>query len=211
MKTNYQIVMENIINNLQNKPKLLLHACCGVCSSAVLERIYPYFDITILYYNPNIYPEEEYLKRLETQKEIITKMKLNIDILEVNYEKEKFEEISKGLEEEKEGGERCSKCYLLRLEKTAKLAKKHGFEYFCTTLSVSPYKNAEKLNKIGKILEEKYNVKYLYSDFKKKDGYKRSTELAKKYNLYRQDYCGCEYSLNERKEAQTQLNSWFYR
>ncbi len=207
MKTNYQIVMENIINNLQNKPKLLLHACCGVCSSAVLERIYPYFDITILYYNPNIYPEEEYLKRLETQKEIITKMKLNIDILEVNYEKEKFEEISKGLEEEKEGGERCSKCYLLRLEKTAKLAKKHGFEYFCTTLSVSPYKNAEKLNKIGKILEEKYNVKYLYSDFKKKDGYKRSTELAKKYNLYRQDYCGCEYSLNERKEAQTQLNS----
>ena len=134
MKTNYQIVMENIINNLQNKPKLLLHACCGVCSSAVLERIYPYFDITILYYNPNIYPEEEYLKRLETQKEIITKMKLNIDILEVNYEKEKFEEISKGLEEEKEGGERCSKCYLLRLEKTAKLAKKHGFEYFCTTL-----------------------------------------------------------------------------
>lgn len=200
MKTNYQLVMENIINNLQNKPKLLLHACCGVCSSAVLERIYPFFDITILFYNPNIYPEKEYLKRLETQKEIINKMNLNINILEVNYDKEQFDKISKGLEEEKEGGERCTKCYLLRLEKTAVLAQKHNFEYFCTTLSVSPYKNAEKLNKIGKILEEKYKVKYLYSDFKKKEGYKRSIELAKAHNLYRQDYCGCEYSLNEMKE-----------
>lgn len=200
MKTNYQLVMEDMLQNLHGKPKLLLHACCGVCSSAVLERIYPYFDITILYYNPNIYPEEEYNKRLKTQKEIINKMNLNINILEVDYDKEKFNEISKGLEEEKEGGERCTKCYLLRLEKTAILAQKHNFEYFCTTLSVSPYKNAEKLNKIGKILEEKYKVKYLYSDFKKKEGYKRSIELAKQYNLYRQEYCGCEYSLKEMKE-----------
>jgi len=200
MKINYQLVMEDIIKTLNNKPKLLLHACCGVCSSAVLERILPYFDITILYYNPNIYPKTEYLKRLDTQKEIINKMNLNINLLEVEYEKEKFDEIAKGLEEEKEGGERCTKCYLLRLEKTAKLAQKHGFEYFCTTLSVSPYKNAEKLNKIGKILEDKYKVKYLYSDFKKKEGYKRSCELAKEYNLYRQDYCGCEFSLNEMKE-----------
>jgi len=202
MKTNYQLVMEDIIKNLESKPKLLLHACCGVCSSAVLERIYPYFDITILFYNPNIYPKDEYFKRLETQKEIIKKMNLNINLLEVDYDKEKFNQISKGLEEEKEGGERCTKCYLLRLEKTAILAKKQGFEYFCTTLSVSPYKNAQKLNKIGKILEEKYNVKYLYSDFKKKEGYKRSIELAKQHNLYRQDYCGCEYSLNEMKEKE---------
>lgn len=200
MKTNYQLVMENIIDNLKDKPNLLLHACCGVCSSAVLERIYPYFNITILFYNPNIYPKTEYIKRLETQKEIINKMKLDIDILETNYNSEEFNQISQGLEYEKEGGERCTKCYLLRLEKTAKLAKKHNYEYFCTTLSVSPYKNAEKLNKIGKILEDKYKVKYLYSDFKKKEGYKRSTELAKKYNLYRQDYCGCEYSLNDRIE-----------
>lgn len=200
MKTNYQLVMENIIDNLKSKPNLLLHACCGVCSSAVLERIYPYFNITILFYNPNIYPKTEYIKRLETQKEIINKMKLDIDILETNYNSEEFNQISQGLEYEKEGGERCTKCYLLRLEKTAKLAKKHNYEYFCTTLSVSPYKNAEKLNKIGKILEDKYKVKYLYSDFKKKEGYKRSTELAKKYNLYRQDYCGCEYSLNDRIE-----------
>jgi len=202
MKTNYQLVMEDIIKNLESKPKLLLHACCGVCSSAVLERIYPYFDITILFYNPNIYPKDEYFKRLETQKEIIKKMNLNINLLEVDYDKEKFNQISKGLEEEKEGGERCTKCYLLRLEKTAILAKKQGFEYFCTTLSVSPYKNAQKLNKIGKILEEKYNVKYLYSDFKKKEGYKRSIELAKQHNLYRQDYCGCEYWLNEMKEKE---------
>ena len=200
MKTNYQLVMEDIINNLNNKPKLLLHACCGVCSSAVLERLYPYFDITILFYNPNIYPKTEYYKRLETQREIINKMNLEVDILEVDYDNEEFIKISKGLEDEKEGGNRCTKCYHLRLEKTAILAKKHGFEYFCTTLSISPYKDAEKLNKIGKILEEKYQIKYLYSDFKKKEGYKRSTELAKQYNLYRQNYCGCEYSLKEAEE-----------
>lgn len=200
MKQNYNTIMEEIINNLNNKPKLLLHACCGVCSSAVLEKLYPYFEITILFYNPNIYPENEYQKRLDTQKEIINKMKLDVKILETNYESEEFTKIAKGLEKEKEGGERCTKCYLLRLEKTAELAHLNAYDYFCTTLSVSPYKNAEKLNKIGKILEEKYNIKYLYSDFKKKEGYKRSTQLAKQYNLYRQDYCGCQYSLKEAKE-----------
>lgn len=200
MKTNYQLIMEDIINKLDNKPKLLLHACCGVCSSAVLERLNNFFDITILFYNPNIYPEEEYIKRLETQKEIINKMNLNVNLMDIEYNQEEFTKISKGLEQEKEGGERCTKCYLLRLEKTAELAQLEGFEYFCTTLSISPYKNAEKLNKIGHILEEKYQVKYLYSDFKKKNGYKRSTELAKQYNLYRQDYCGCEYSLIESRE-----------
>lgn len=195
MKTNYNLLMEEIIANLTNKPKLLLHACCGICSSSVLERLNDYFDITVLYYNPNIYPNEEYQKRLKTQKEIMGKINKNIKLLEIGYLSEEFDEIAKGLEKEKEGGKRCPKCYYLRLEKTASIAKQQGFDYFCTTLSVSPHKDSQKLNKIGKILEEKYQVKYLYSDFKKKDGFKRSNELAKKYNLYRQDYCGCKYSM----------------
>ncbi len=199
MKTNYQIIMENIINNLKNKPNLLLHACCGVCSSSVLEKLYPYFNITVLYYNPNIYPEEEYNKRLDTLKKLIKKTKYNIKIKEIGYDSDKFDKISIGLENEKEGGERCTKCFYLRLEETAKLAKKENYDYFCTTLSVSPYKDSQKLNKIGKILEEKYDIKYLYSDFKKKEGYKRSNELSKEYKLYRQNYCGCKYSLNEVK------------
>ncbi len=202
MKINYNQIMEETITNLKGKPKLLLHACCGVCSSSVLERLYPFFDITVLYYNPNIYPEEEYLKRFNTLKEITLKMKIKVKLLEIGYESKEFKNISKGLENEKEGGKRCTKCFLLRLEKTAKLAQKHNFDYFTTTLSVSPYKNSQKLNKIGKILWEKYNVEYLYSDFKKKEGYKRSNELAKKYNLYRQHYCGCKYSLNEALEYQ---------
>ena len=202
MKINYNQIMEETITNLKGKPKLLLHACCGVCSSSVLERLYPFFDITVLYYNPNIYPEEEYLKRFNTLKEITLKMKIKVKLLEIGYESKEFKNISKGLENEKDGGKRCTKCFLLRLEKTAKLAQKHNFDYFTTTLSVSPYKDSQKLNKIGKILSEKYNVEYLYSDFKKKEGYKRSNELAKKYNLYRQHYCGCKYSLNEALEYQ---------
>lgn len=197
MKTNYQIIMEDIINNLDKKPKLLLHACCGICSSSVLERLIPYFDITVLYYNPNIYPEEEYKKRYETLKELITKSKSNVKIKEIGYESEKFDKIAQGLENEKEGGARCNKCFYLRLEETAKLAQKEDYDYFCTTLSVSPYKNSQKLNEIGKILENKYKIKYLYSDFKKKEGYKRSNELSRKYELYRQNYCGCKYSLKE--------------
>ena len=202
MKINYNQIMEETITNLKGKPKLLLHACCGVCASSVLERLYPYFEITVLYYNPNIYPQEEYIKRFENLEQIALKMKLKIKILEIGYESKEFKNISKGLENEKEGGKRCTKCFYLRLEKTAKLAQKHNFDYFTTTLSVSPYKNSQKLNKIGKILSEKYNVEYLYSDFKKKEGYKRSNELAKKYNLYRQHYCGCKYSLNEALEYQ---------
>ncbi len=197
MKINYNLEMEKIISNLKQKPRLLLHACCGVCSSSVLERLISYFDITVLYYNPNIYPEEEYQKRLITQKEIIEKMNLPVQLMVVGYCSEDFEQIAKGLEQEKEGGIRCTKCFYLRLEKTAIIAKENNFDYFCTTLSVSPYKNSEKLNEIGKVLETKYNVKYLYSDFKKKEGYKRSNELARKYNLYRQHYCGCKYSLTE--------------
>ncbi len=202
MKTNYNLIMENIISNIKDKPNLLLHACCGVCSSSVLERLYPFFNITILYYNPNTYPYEEYIKRLDTQKEIIDKMNLNVNVMEVGYNFKDFDNISKGLEDEKEGGRRCSKCYYLRLEKTAQIALENNYDYFTTTLSVSPYKDSQKLNKIGKILEEKYKIKYLYSDFKKKEGYKRSNELAKKYNLYRQDYCGCKYSLKQSKEYQ---------
>lgn len=187
--------MEEIISNLEKRPKLLLHACCGVCSSSVIERLYPYFDITILYYNPNIYPESEYQKRLETQKQLLEKLNYDIELLEYGYLSEEF--VVTGLENEKEGGKRCSKCFYIRLEKTAQIAKEKGFDYFTTTLSVSPYKDSEKLNKIGKILSEKYNLPYLYSDFKKKEGYKRSNELAYKFELYRQHYCGCLYSLNE--------------
>ncbi|MBR3199034.1 MAG: epoxyqueuosine reductase QueH [Bacilli bacterium] len=198
MKTNYQIIMEDIIKNLENKPKLLLHACCGICSSSVLEKLTNYFNITILYYNPNIYPEEEYQKRYKTLKKLINKTNNKIEIKEIGYDAEKFDEIVRGLETEKEGGKRCTKCFYLRLEETAKIAKKEKYDYFCTTLSVSPHKNSQTLNKIGEILEKKYNIKYLYSDFKKKEGYKRSNELAKKYNLYRQNYCGCKYSINEK-------------
>ena len=202
MKTNYNLIMEDIISNLKDKPKLLLHACCGVCSSSVLERLYSFFDITVLYYNPNIYPKEEYIKRLNVQKEIINKMHLDVKIIEIGYLDEDFKQISKGYENEKEGGARCTKCFYLRLDKTAKIAKEKGFDYFTTTISVSPYKDSQKLNKIGEVLSEKYDIKYLYSDFKKKEGYKRSNILAKKYNLYRQHYCGCEYSLSEALEYQ---------
>lgn len=201
MKTNYNLIMENIINNLKDKPKLLLHACCGVCSSSVIEKLYLYFNITVLYYNPNIYPVEEYEKRLNTLNEMINKMHFKVDVLEVGYNDLDFYNIAKGLEDEKEGGSRCSRCFYLRLEKTAILAKEKDYDYFTTTLSVSPYKDSQRLNKIGKILEDKYDIKYLYSDFKKKEGYKRSNELAKKYNLYRQHYCGCEYSLKESLEV----------
>ena len=197
MKVNYNLVMEEIINNLDDKPKLLLHACCGVCSSSVLERLLPYFDITVLFYNPNIFPVSEYQKRLDVLKELIDKASLPVKLLEKGYHVKDFYQQIKGLEKEKEGGRRCDKCYELRLEETAKIAKEKGFDYFCTTLSVSPYKKAGILNEIGKLLEEKYQVQYLYSDFKKKEGYKRSNELAKKYNLYRQHYCGCKFSLND--------------
>ena len=202
MKTNYNLIMEDIIKKLEGKPKLLLHACCGVCSSSVLEQLVPFFDITVLYYNPNIYPKSEYLKRLTTQQEIIDKMKLPVKFIEIGYLSKDFKAITAGLEDEKEGGKRCSKCFYLRLEKTAQIAKKHKYDYFTTTLSVSPYKDSQKLNEIGKILSEKYDIAYLYSDFKKKEGYKRSNELAQKYNLYRQHYCGCKYSLKEALEYQ---------
>lgn len=197
---NYQNKLEELVSSLNYVPKLLLHSCCAPCSSRCIEYLSNYFDITVLYYNPNISPQEEYEKRKKEQirflKEFPSKNKL--DILDVEYNYNDFLDIVKGLEQEKEGGIRCFKCYQLRLEKTAILAKENNFDYFGTTLTVSPYKNSSKLNEIGSLLEKKYNVPYLYSDFKKKEGYKRSIELAKKYNLYRQDYCGCIYSKIER-------------
>jgi len=199
MKINYQKQLDLLNGNLKNQnpvPTLLLHSCCAPCSSYVLEYLSEFFEITIFYYNPNIFPKEEYEKRVTEQQEFIGKTnKINpITFIEGEYDTERFYEISKGCEAENEGGERCYKCYELRLAETAMLAKEKGFDYFTTTLSISPYKNAEKLNEIGKVLEEKYGVKYLYSDFKKKNGYKRSIELSKEFDLYRQDYCGCVFS-----------------
>lgn len=202
-KINYQKELDSLIENLvkeEKVPTLLLHSCCAPCSSYVLEYLSNYFKITIFFYNPNIYPSEEYSRRVVEQKELISalKVKYEINLIEGKYDTERFYEISKGLEKEREGGERCFNCYELRLEEAALMAKEKDFDYFTTTLSISPHKNSQKLNEIGRKLSEEHDVKYLYSDFKKKEGYKRSIELSKKYKLYRQDYCGCVFSKNER-------------
>lgn len=205
MKENYQLKMEEIIHSIDSDraPKLLLQACCAPCSSYVLELLSNYFQITILYYNPNIYPFSEYEKRLREVRKLIklVKGKNPINIMEVDYDSTSFDSISKGLGNEREGGTRCHKCYYLRMEKTAKLAKECNYDFFTTTLSISPYKNAQVLNRIGEVLEEKYHVRYLYADFKKKEGYKRSIELSKQFNLYRQEYCGCKYSIPKKEET----------
>ena len=195
-QVNYQNKYKEIINSLDYIPKLLLHSCCAPCSSACLEKLTKYFNITILYYNPNIEPYEEYIKRKEEEIRFINEYKgINkIDIIDCDYDNDLFKSMAKGLENEPERGIRCFKCYRLRLEKTCKVAKELGYDYFATTLTLSPYKNAIKINEIGQDLQDKYNIKYLYSDFKKEDGYKRSIELSKEYNFYRQDYCGCVYS-----------------
>lgn len=202
---NYQIVLDNTIKEIVEsgkRPTLLLHVCCAPCSSYVLEYLNKYFDITVFYYNPNISSVDEYNKRLNEEKRFVVEYPFDNDIKVVNgeYDNDKFEEIIKGLENEKEGGARCFKCYRLRLEESAKYAKENNFDYFTTTLTISPYKNANKLNEIGKELEGLYGIKYLYSDFKKKNGYKRSIELSHEYNLYRQDYCGCVYSIRNKIE-----------
>lgn len=189
----YQKQYEEIINNLDGKKTILLHSCCAPCSTAVIDELKDNFDITILFYNPNIEPIEEYNKRKEEQIELCKL--LNIKVMDCDYENDVYHEMVKGLEDCPEGGRRCFKCYDLRLRKTASLA--HDFDYFTTTLTVSPYKNSNKLNEIGLSLEEEYGVKYLVSNFKKKEGYKKSIEFSKKYNLYRQNYCGCIYSKRE--------------
>lgn len=196
---NYDLLMEEQIKNMNEGSTLLMHACCAPCSSACLERLGNYFDISILYYNPNITDKEEYLKRVEEIKKFISgfKTKYPIKLIEGRYDPKEFFEIAKGLEDEPERGKRCFKCYKLRLEETAKVASLKKFDYFCTTLTLSPYKNATWLNEIGEELNNNYTSTYLYSDFKKKNGYKRSIELSKEFDLYRQDYCGCVYSLRD--------------
>ncbi len=195
-KVNYDKKREEIISNLNGeRPRLLLHSCCAPCSSSCLEKLTEYFFVTVFYYNPNIMDESEYFKRLNEQKDFLLK-RYNGDVLVIdgNYNVSEFLTAINGLEDAKEGGERCKRCYRLRLENTAKTAKELQFDYFTTTLSVSPHKNATWLNEIGEELEKIYGVKYLYADFKKGGGYLRSIELSKEFVLYRQDYCGCDFS-----------------
>lgn len=198
MKENFYLLFEKQIQEIKEKkkvPTLLLHSCCAPCSSQVITCLTNYFDITILYYNPNIYPEEEYLKRKEEQIRLIHEIKnINkLEIIDCDYDNDIYEQEIKGLENEQEGGSRCYKCFNLRLNKTAQIAKENNYDFFSTTLTISPYKNSKLINIIGKDLEKKYNITWLYSDHKKRDGYKKSIELSKKYNLYRQNYCGCEF------------------
>ena len=191
---NYQNELDKLIKKLDYKPTLLLHSCCGPCSTQVLTYLCPFFNITVLYYNPNIEPIEEYIKRKNEQIRFIKEFNHdNINFLDCDYDNETFRNKTKGLENEKEGKARCPVCFRLRLEYTAKKAKELNYDYFGTTLTVSPYKNSRQINILGGIIGEKYNIKYLFSDFKKKEGYKKSIEYSKEYNLYRQDYCGCLY------------------
>lgn len=205
MKENYQKILDETIAGLEERgevPKLLLHSCCAPCSSYVLEYLSNYFYITVLYYNPNIYPEDEYYHRAAEQKRFIKEFptKYPVIFVEGNFEPERFYETVKGYENIREGGERCFRCYELRLREAAEYAKKLNCDYFTTTLSISPMKNAAKLNEIGGRLAEEYGIPYLYSDFKKRDGYKRSTVISEEYGMYRQDYCGCVFSKREREE-----------
>ena len=195
-KRNYQREMEAEIAALNGRrPALLLHSCCGPCSSAVLERLCEHFRVSVLYYNPNIEPEEEYLHRKAEQQRLIGILGEDVGWLECGYDHEAFEAFAPAMAEEPEGGRRCLRCFALRLKYTAEEARKHGFEYFTTTLSVSPHKDAEAVNRIGEEAGWEAGVKYLSADFKKKNGYLRSLELSKAYGLYRQDYCGCIYSM----------------
>lgn len=199
-KINYQKQLDKLIDSLGDEaPTLLLHSCCAPCSSYCIEYLSQHFNITVLYYNPNIYPEAEYEKRKAEQKRLISELKTKypVKMLDCDFEKERFYSAVKGLETVREGGERCFVCYRLRLEKTAIRAKENGFDYFTTTLTISPLKNAQKINEIGEELSREYGVKFLPSDFKKKEGYKRSIELSREYNLYRQNYCGCIFSQNK--------------
>lgn len=196
-KINYQIELDKIIDSIQgDTPSLMLHSCCAPCSSYTLEYLSKYFNITVFYYNPNISPKSEFDKRLMEQERLINSLPTEnkVSLVAGKYDYNEFLDIAKGFEECREGGERCFRCYRLRLEQTAKLAKEQGFDYFCTTLSISPLKNSQKINQIGFEIAEKYGIKWLPSDFKKREGYKRSIELSHEYNLYRQNFCGCVFS-----------------
>ncbi len=195
-KENYQLKTDALISGLGGrKPTLLLHSCCGPCSSYVLEYLSEFFDITLLFYGPNIQPREEYELRLAHQRRVVEH--IPVDIMECGYEGEAFEAIAAGYESEPEGGARCTRCFALRIEETARRAAQAGAEYYCTTLSVSPHKDAQRINALGEAFGEKYGVKWLPSDFKKRGGYQRSIALSREWGLYRQDYCGCLYSKNE--------------
>ena len=202
-KRNYQKELDQVLEGIQGEghvPRLLLHACCAPCSSYVLAYLSRYFAITVFYYNPNITSALEYQKRVQELKRLLTQMPLfhPASFLEGPYEPEAFFRTARGLEEVPEGGERCFACYRLRLEKTAQMARDGKYDYFTTTLSISPLKNAEKINGIGEELAAVYGVPHLPSDFKKRDGYRQSIALSREYNLYRQDYCGCVYSMRGR-------------
>lgn len=195
-KPNYNIQMLKIISDfsLKDKPSLLLHCCCGPCATAVIERLINYFNVTLFYYNPNTRPFSEYIKRLDTLKEFIEKSKQNLPLIEGSYDDKLYDDAVAGCKDVFEGGVRCQACISLRLNKTAEKAAECGFDYFASTLSVSPLKNVEYINLAGLNAEKVFNVKYLINDFKKDNGSKRSVELSKQYGLYRQDYCGCEMS-----------------
>ena len=195
--------MDRIIQQRGNtRPRVLLHACCGPCSSSVLEYLIKYFDISILWYNPNIYPKAEYDKRFATLLELVEKLGLTeqVQILAEPHKSEDYYSRIKGLENEPEGGKRCAECFRLRLFETAKIARQYNFDYFCTTLTLSRHKNAVLINQIGEEIAEAAGVKWLPSEFKKRNGENRSIELCEKFNLYRQLYCGCEFSLHHREE-----------
>ena len=197
-KVNYQTEMEKIISEIKKsgvKPKLLLHACCAPCASACVERVKDYFDLTVYFYNPNIDGEEEYNKRADELKRLCEYF--GVPAVTEDYDKSEFYDIAKGYEDVPEGGARCAKCFYLRLKKTAQYANENGFEYFATTLTLSPLKNAALLNETGEKVAQERGIKWLPTDFKKKGGYQRSIELSKELNLYRQNYCGCEFSKNK--------------
>ena len=203
IKINYSLILEDTIKKAEKagkRPTLLLQACCAPCSSYVLEYLSSFFDITLYFYNPNITPVEEYAYRYDELSRLVREMLPAGDVkaVKAEYNSDEFYNVVKGLEGELEGGERCMRCYRLRLEASARYAAEGGFDYFTTTLSISPHKNSRRLNEIGAELSEKYGVRYLFSDFKKKNGYKRSCELSEKHGLYRQDYCGCEFSRVQR-------------
>lgn len=199
-KINYQKETDSVIESLNGTvPTLLLHSCCAPCSSYTLEYLSRYFSITVFYFNPNISPKAEFDKRFAEQKRLIEALPAEnkISLICGDYNYDEFLNIARGYESVPEGGERCFRCYRMRLEKTAELAKQKGFDYFCTTLSISPLKNSQKINKIGFDVAEKYGVKWLPSDFKKREGYKRSIELSREYDLYRQNFCGCVFSKSQ--------------
>ena len=203
MNENYNIKMKKIISDLKFVPRLLLHSCCGPCSTTVINILSNYFLVDVLYYNPNIEPEDEYIKRKNEQIKFINefKGKYPVKLIDADYDNEKFMEDLHPLKNEKEGGARCAICIKKRMEYTAIKAKELDYDYFATTLTVSPHKNSQVINKIGESLESLYDVKFLYSDFKKEDGYLKSINYSKEYDLYRQNYCGCRYSFHDETDG----------